>query len=382
MYKITLFILLVLFFTGCKNKNVEISPAYTIKIDSLSLKQSIKASELFDTCKNILLETTEESLIGKIDKIQIYENRIYILDKELAKSLFVFSDKGKFLFKIRHLGKGRGEFVTPDDFNIDDNKIYINSRILRKILAFNINGGLISELPVPTISFSFSLIGPTSFFFYTCGMSDLNHMVIGSDTKGKVIENYLPYETTNKKYPGCFVSSQSNFFKTKDGIDVSLPFSDIVYEITPKGLSPKYFIDFTRYTLPEPFIEKNKKNPELASKVADSPYAYAIGNVCENNEWMYLKFFLKGVSYKLFYHKPSKEFVCTANVFNDLYLPLSDILTISGDYLVAVTQPYQLLHKNNEEKSHVHPDEEGNLSATDNPILMLMKFKKKEVANK
>ena len=78
----------------------------TNKIDTTSFFLDDKLN------KHIVLETTPESTIGTIDKLIVRENKIYIMDKEITKSLFVFSIEGKFLYKINRAGRGPGEYIS------------------------------------------------------------------------------------------------------------------------------------------------------------------------------------------------------------------------------------------------------------------------------
>lgn len=70
-------------------------------------------NHLIDSLRYIKLELTDESLIGEITKLEIFEDRIYILDYN-TKALFVFSIEGEYLFKIHQLGNGSGEYSQLD----------------------------------------------------------------------------------------------------------------------------------------------------------------------------------------------------------------------------------------------------------------------------
>ncbi len=95
-----------------------------------------------DSLSYVFLETNDSCLIGHIDKVVIYNNRFYILDKEKSKTLFIFDSLGKLVKKINREGKGPGEYSTPDDFVIDkeEKTVEIYNRALKKILKFNMMG--------------------------------------------------------------------------------------------------------------------------------------------------------------------------------------------------------------------------------------------------
>jgi hypothetical protein len=91
----------------------------------------------------VKLETTKESLIGFTSKLIISNDLIFVLDNRIAKALFVFNKDGKFLYKIRNIGKGPGEILDIRDFDIRNNTIYILD--FNKILKYNLQGEFLNE---------------------------------------------------------------------------------------------------------------------------------------------------------------------------------------------------------------------------------------------
>ena len=82
-------------------------------ISVLPKKEDFSPFELtpyLDTVKYVKLELSDESLIGSIDKVIIYDERIYILDKK-TRSLFVYDLEGRYLHKIARVGQGPFRFV-------------------------------------------------------------------------------------------------------------------------------------------------------------------------------------------------------------------------------------------------------------------------------
>ena len=110
----------------------------TKNIDGLFLYSS-----LYKGIKTILLETDKSCLIGSVSKMRVYDNYILILDRLIAKSLFVFDKEGHFIRKIGNIGQGPGEFARPYDFTIDkENKtIYILDGSLQRINKYDITTG-------------------------------------------------------------------------------------------------------------------------------------------------------------------------------------------------------------------------------------------------
>jgi hypothetical protein len=111
--KFLFFIHYSLFLFACSNQQTELRSdevCYTIDLDGKK-ETSIPFSSIFKNVQTIILEAGKDCLIGSLDELQIFDGRIYILDKHIAKSLFVFDMEGRFIRKIGSLGRGPGEFA-------------------------------------------------------------------------------------------------------------------------------------------------------------------------------------------------------------------------------------------------------------------------------
>lgn len=90
----------------------------TLKVTEDLIIHNVKYSDIITDYNVIPLETTNESLIGNIDKIVFHDNQFFILDQFKVRTIFVFSSTGKFMWKLSKFGKGPGEFIEPTDFCI------------------------------------------------------------------------------------------------------------------------------------------------------------------------------------------------------------------------------------------------------------------------
>ncbi len=117
-----LFCLLVFSCTNSKNSRAD----YTISVVE-NLKDPISLNSLFTEVEYVVLETTEESIFGNIDKLIYSEGQYYIMDGSRTKLIYVFSEEGQFLRTIGKIGKGPGEYSQIADFTIDEesNKVII-----------------------------------------------------------------------------------------------------------------------------------------------------------------------------------------------------------------------------------------------------------------
>jgi len=83
----------------------------SINIDSLKKEDNINLSSEFKKVKTIILETNKNSLIGSVNSIQVYGDKIFILDRDKSNGIFVFNKTGKFIQRIGNAGQGPGEIL-------------------------------------------------------------------------------------------------------------------------------------------------------------------------------------------------------------------------------------------------------------------------------
>lgn len=86
----------------------------------------------------VKLESSDSTLIGEITKIKFYDDKIYILDRTISKSLYVFGIKGNFIGSTKR-GKGPGECINPMDFMIDtlNQKVWLWDQAKCSMLSFD-----------------------------------------------------------------------------------------------------------------------------------------------------------------------------------------------------------------------------------------------------
>ena len=155
MNKLNIYCLLSIFF-GCtsgltsNDKPQSNNQCIVIDIDEIEIDEVFDYSSVFDDYKIIPLETTKESLIGKISSIRFCGDYIVILDKNIGKSVYVFDLNGKFVSKIGRLGKGPGEYINPASISTNDetNEILVYDSLRDQIQVFSIEGRLVKELPL------------------------------------------------------------------------------------------------------------------------------------------------------------------------------------------------------------------------------------------
>lgn len=330
---------------ACTNKlkqEIDTSNYKLITIDEIPENAGLKYSEVFDSIKIIPLETTDESLIGRIDKVIYHDNRIYVMDQVLSKSVLAFNSDGKYLFNIGNNGKGPGEYDEPNDIAIDQfsNKIMIWCNNNRKILSYYFDGTFFEEIKLDYLFDSFSVVGPGIFALYIDrtnyvdnGIKIKHHLLIVNKS-GEVLKHEFEFGNLTK---GGF-----NFFNNNiHSYSVSPGYSNSIFRIGPDSISLKYQIEFGKHTIPEDFFKFPKYifNEELEH----SDYAF-LKSFSESENYLLFSFVYKSMIYNGFYFK-KEEKLYFANLFLNDFAGLvkgGAILTGNNDLFLSYFEPYQI----------------------------------------
>ena len=90
----------------------------------MSLEQAGALPEVAEV-KYIPLETTEESLVGPVDKVVYHEGVFYLFDRTQLRVL-MFDEEGHYIRALFRSGQGPGEYTAPGDMDVDtEGNLYI-----------------------------------------------------------------------------------------------------------------------------------------------------------------------------------------------------------------------------------------------------------------
>lgn len=131
------------------------------------------AANLFSYDSSIVLETIEESLIVQIDRIEFYNNKIYILDSK-QNCVFIFDQNGRFDYKINRRRKSPEEYLSVQNFYIhkEEQKIYLYDGLAGGIIVVDLFGYFLYRIKVEK-GYSFFRINQQEYVFYLAnGVAD------------------------------------------------------------------------------------------------------------------------------------------------------------------------------------------------------------------
>lgn len=113
----------------------------TIKINPRMISGQLK-KERYNVDSVCSLSLPEGMELREITKFTVKNNRIYIMDSRLGKTIFVFNNTGRFLFKAGERGRAKNEYIDgPTDFFVDnDDNIHVFDGHAKKIMIFDNTG--------------------------------------------------------------------------------------------------------------------------------------------------------------------------------------------------------------------------------------------------
>lgn len=285
-YLLSSLLLFLLLSCGNAEKQIDSETVENIRVD---MEEEIfigNFDDYFDSMKVISLETNEHSIFGRINRISLYQDKIFILDTSI-NSVLVFNDKGKFLFKLQNIGNGPKEYDSLMDFAIDrkNEQIILYADRPYRFYFYDLEGNFIKTKNTDKFFLNIALQNDN---IIKLNVSEEDFILSKYNLKTKERKGFLPmtemykmFESRRFEYP--------NVNKDKN-IHITFPYSNFVYEYTEEGVSPKYYIDFGENKVPEKVLKriigKEKKYFSNVHNYAKKHnYGWGICNFRENKNY-------------------------------------------------------------------------------------------------
>ena len=300
---------------GCSNKNVNKHCSENIHIDINSIK-NISFSELFDKIEIIPLETNKECIIGIARKI-IFHKEIFFIEDRLNNEVLLFNKNGTFRNKIGHIGRGPGEYLVLNDFEIDiqNDLVKILSVDPSRVISYDFNGKHTNTIKIDKMvapSF-FCLAYPDTIYFYS--LFDPIKISSYSIKNAKFFNDY-DQDLEFSIYSIGKTRRLSPFYKYKDVVLLTETFSNEVYSYSHDGLSCKLKWDFGSHSFNIHTDLPKGQNRQFYSKYLkelNNSKAFYFRNYIENSKFIFTSFLFNYIFRTLVYNKDTE----TYNLFTE-----------------------------------------------------------------
>lgn len=242
-----------MFFFSCSTGKDEDND---ISVISCKLAEN-KGMNLSDFVKSIELtplETTEGCLINTIGKIIKYKDYYYIGSASTRiEKIFVFTEDGKFLYRLDKRGSGPYEYIAIEDFDVvkdfqvsvtsnDNQSIYVydlvsDSCVFRKKLDIYPQNVFLKD------GYFYVLRGGTAF------LPGDDYLVYKYNQEGEVVDHLFKGDELTRKIT-TYTSSVRPLLTYNGNLFFTYPYSDKIYRLTNKQFVPAYLIDIGDRRIP------------------------------------------------------------------------------------------------------------------------------------
>lgn len=353
----------------------------TIKID-LDEVPEVKMSSFFEELEYVPLETNDQALIGDPDKVIIYDDNIYLLEKYNTRRLSAFGLDGSLKFRINE-GRGPGQLLEPSDFivNQDTKIIEVHDNRKREMQYYDSLGNFIKSKRTGILPSSIHKAN-NNYYFYTANVpeGDFRHSLIITDEDFNVLENHFPIPE-NMEF--ISIGGYRNFHQYDNSLFLSFVLNDTIYEVSPAhGVQPAYLTDFGKYKVPEEVFQMKGTIDEFSDRIEEAGSVFSMIDCFQNDDWIYFHFYSnKTLSpFDAFYSKNFKKVYYNKRIENDIDNGIfGRPIHITNDHLYVLIEPYKLIQKI---RNGSAVESGSNLSKllqevdeNSNPVLMICKFK-------
>ena len=191
------------------------------------------ASDFFNGYKYIVLETTKESVVSEpIKAIRVTDKYISLLAKQ---EIIIFDNNGCYKGKVSHQGHGNHEYLGIEDFQLNNDTLWILSRIDKKLLSYTISDVFLNEITLNDTYTEMLFVDAHRLFLASANANSQQFNFILYDTeKDKILKRFDPFDRNQS----MVFDFPSFIGKSEDCLYVTHPFDASVYRLTQNYCCP------------------------------------------------------------------------------------------------------------------------------------------------
>ncbi|GAO30508.1 6-bladed beta-propeller [Geofilum rubicundum] len=305
--KPTYLIIVIFIFGSCIRTSQESKPLSheitTIDVKESDIIDNGKLSDVVSIDSLVFLEYTDESIIGEIDKVLVSEDRIFVVDRESAKSIFCFDRKGNFINSYNAIGRGPQEYIEIEDVSFYQDKIYVFGEpnqffVLDKNLNFvkSIDINWTDDIPLDHGYIYFSMVNSETILFYH--PSARYHYHLYNLKKEAFISSHI------NRLGTMDISWPRHLTKNALGtIFLSRSYIDTIYTVTENQIKPEYYVNFEKSMTVEEIEEVLKLTVYNIINHPPIQKMHFVNLFISNEEFISFEFVFKRYLYFCFYNR-------------------------------------------------------------------------------
>jgi hypothetical protein len=302
---------------------------------------SFNFKDVFDSIQIIPLELTENSILYRCDKMLMYKNKYYILDRK-ALCIYVFDYSGHYLYSsISKHGEGPGEYRVITDFDIDSNtgEICLLSASSLRLMVYDEQFNYKETIKLPTKVLPLSLFKRLStdcFAFYNSNQEDDFCVKIYSKQSGEIVKKSCKIKVKEAKSLSAF--EPFPFHENNNCIYFTNKLPDNkLYHYNDQSLDfdiyIEYIIEKKEFRIDR--LEKRRERAYYSRILEDNNYAF-IMNQRENESFIFAFIYHETIIYFTIYDKKNHITKTFPNKFEkETFLMPPDFIDDQCLYVIA-----------------------------------------------
>lgn len=346
----------------------------TIDYDKLPI---LYTDSIVSDIRFIRLETTENNLISRIDRLLFTNGKIIVVDLFSSKSIHIFDESGKHINRVSYLGNGPQEYLTITDVDITpDGLIAIKDNFKDIILYFNTDGNFVKKEEIIEGGLEIAFIDGHTIAHVLSSAS--NQKKFKGASLGITQNNKVELLFGKNSTSSSFNHQKTNtIFSYNNTVYFTPSWENYIYEITDNSIKAKYYIDLKDDVLDYTF----STNEEFYQLVEQHNLFNGSFIEMENYTWLNFKIPNANNPPVIYSHKNKTAYKLSPNLSNPLLTYLHMPKALYSENTIAETASSLSLFIN---KSTIYTflgdcaftDSLYNeLTLDDNPVVFLFTFK-------
>jgi hypothetical protein len=363
-----------------KLKRINVSPD-----DSLFFIDSLLSEPRF-----IKLETNNNCLIGKIDKIICDDSLLFVIDQTISHTIFIYDLSGKFKGKISKRGKGPREFLEIMDVAIVPSKkqLALLDVRSRKINYYSYQGEFLSYKKIPFLFTGFTYINTNTIAYYTGTASnyktpfiDRNMLVVATD-KDEILSKRIPLTHNQINSSFSFETKFAPLWKFGNQVIFNPRYSDTLFRVGRDTLFGEYYFNMNGKNIP---YDKKANLDDKMFRELTKKYSFLNGNVIDLKDYLYAAMATPTGYHHIFYSKRTRKTISGYNFkMRGPFYSFFDAPSarFGENTIIVIKEPQEItMHKKNIELDVLWKKNKKilelfkNLKETDNPVLLFYPIK-------
>lgn len=341
---------------------------------------TLNFSQFIDSIRYVVLETTPQNIIGKIGKLWVTDQRIWVMDKQ-ATRVWVFDPNGNFLFGFCQQGRGPGELRRLNTMIVAEerNRVYLSDPG-KSIQVFDTTGKFIEQIQSPFFFKEFEQVGPNCFALWT--MIDNTGY---TDDSTNLAYNLLLVDSTFQQLQGKYfpytqglddIQAFNRFSSGKGQVLFNYSRYDTLYQIFPTDVSPAWIMDFGEHAFDPAMLAdygpQSIENLTVHDKLTQRGVHHSINRFFHDSKYLILYTGIRNRTRILLRHLPSKKTFYANQWQNDLTgINSVDLVGLFGHELYFVVPAYRLAEMESADAVALSQK----VNPRDNPVLMIATLK-------